>query len=94
MKEYRLLGWPELTADFQRTAHRRVLSDMSLRYVTLAQLADVSGLRKSELRSFLDMLDGRGLLDERDSSAPDSLIDSIGRFAWFRRSGNSTIDRR
>ena len=94
MKEYRLLGWPELTAEFQRTAHRRVLSDMSLRYMTLAQLADVSGLRKSELRSFIDMLDGRGLLDERDSSAPDSLIDSIVGFAWFRRSGNSTVDRR
>jgi hypothetical protein len=34
MKEYRLLAWPELSKEFQRTAHRRVLSDLSLRFMT------------------------------------------------------------
>jgi len=56
-----------------------------MRYLTLGQLADVSGLKKSELRSVLEMLDSRGVLDERDNSAPDSFLDSIGRMTWFRR---------
>ncbi|MGZ5266411.1 MAG: hypothetical protein ACXWCU_03730 [Caldimonas sp.] len=86
MKEYRLLAWPELSSEFQRTAHRRVLSDLSLRYMTAAQLVEVSGLKKGELRIFLGMLDARGLLDERDSTVPDSFFDSLGKLGWFRRS--------
>ena len=85
MKEYRLLAWPDITSEFRRTAHRRVLSDLSLRYMTLAQLVEVGGLKKGELKSFLSMLDGRGLLDERDSTAPDSFLNSIGKLGWFRR---------
>ena len=94
MKEYRLLAWPELPSEFQRTAHRRILSDMSARYMTFAQLGEVSGLKKGELRGFLAMLDGRGLLDERDGTAPDSFLDSIGKLGWFRRPGTPTHDRR
>lgn len=94
MKEYRLLAWPELTSEFQRTAHRRVLSDLSLRYMSSAQLIEVSGLKKGELKVFLSMLDARGLLDERDGTAPDSFLDSIGKLGWFRRPGSSTHDGR
>ena len=94
MKEYRLLAWPELPSEFQRTAHRRVLSDLSLRYMTSAQLMEGSGLKKGELKVFLAMLDGRGLLDERDGTAPDSFLDSIGKLGWFRRPGASTHDGR
>ena len=94
MKEYRLLAWPELPSEYQRTAHRRALSDLSLRYMTLAQLMEGSGLKKGELKVFLGMLDGRGLLDERDGTAPDSFLDSIGKLGWFRRPGTSTHDRR
>ena len=94
MKEYRLLAWPQLTSEFQRTAHRRVLSELSLRYMTSAQLIEASGLKKGELKSFLSMLDARGLLDERDGTAPDSFLDSIGKLGWFRRPGSSTHDRR
>jgi hypothetical protein len=85
MKEYRLLAWPELSSEFQRTAHRRVLSDLSLRYMTSAQIVEVSGLKKGELKVFLGMLDARGLLDERNSAAPDSFFDTIGKLGWFRR---------
>ena len=94
MKEYRLLAWPELPSEFQRTAHRRVLSDLSLRYMTSAQLMEGSGLKKGELKVFIAMLDGRGLLDERDGTAPDSFLDSIGKLGWFRRSGAPTHDGR
>ena len=94
MKEYRLLAWPELPSEFQRTAHRRILSDMSARYMTFAQLGEVSGLRKGDLKVFLALLDGRGLLDERDGTAPDSFLDSIGKLGWFRRPGATTHDGR
>ena len=85
MKEYRLVAWPELPPEFKRTGHRRVLSDMSLRHMSLAQLVEVSGLKKSDLKSLLELLDARGVLDERDSTAPDSFLDSIGRLGWLRR---------
>lgn len=85
MKEYRLLAWPDLPAEFKRTAHRRVLSDMSLRFMSIAQLCEVSGLKKGDLKSLLHLLDGRGVLDERDATAPDSFLDSIGRLGWLRR---------
>ena len=94
MKEYRLLAWPELPSEFQRTAHRRILSDMSARYMTFAQLGEVSGLRKGDLKVFLALLDARGLLDERDGTAPDSFFDSIGKLGWFRRPGTPTHDGR
>jgi hypothetical protein len=92
MKEYRLLAWPELPAEYQRTAHRRVLSDMSLRYLSLAQLAELSGLKKGELKSFLVLLDLRGVLDERDGTVPDSFFDSIGRLGWLRRTTVTSHD--
>lgn len=94
MKEYRLVAWPELPSEFKRTAHRRVLSDMSQRHMSIAQLAEVSGLKKSELKSLLEMLDTRGVLDERDSSAPDSFLDSLGRLGWLRRSAPATQEDR
>ena len=94
MKEYRLLAWPELPAEYRRTAHRRALSEMSQRFMSLAKLVEVSGLKKSEIKVFLSMLDARGLLDERDGTAPDSFFDSIGKLGWFRRPGSPTHDGR
>lgn len=94
MKEYRLLAWPELPAEFKRTAHRRVLSDMSLRYMSIAQLCDVSGLKKGDLKNLLQMLEARGVLDERDANAPDSFLDSIGRLSWLRRAAPATQEER
>ena len=85
MKEYRLLAWPELPAEYQRTAHRRALSEMSQRYMSLAKLVEVSGLKKSEMRNFVEMLDGRAVLAERDTTAPDSFLDSIRPLGWLRR---------
>ena len=87
MKEYRLLAWPDLPNAFQRTAHRRVLSDMSLRFMTLAQLGGVSGLRKGELRDLMNLLARRGLLDQRDCTAAASQpLEPVGRLGWWRRS--------
>ena len=94
MKEYRLLAWPELPAEYHRTAHRRALSEMSGRYMSLAQLAEVSGLRKTEVRTLVDMLDRRGFIAERGMSAPDSFFDSISPLGWLRRAIAESPNRR
>jgi hypothetical protein len=94
MKEYRLLAWPELPAEYRRTAHRRVLSEMSQRFVSVAKLIEISGLKKTELRAFLDMLEQRALLDDRDTVAPDSFLDSLRDLGWLRRAIGPSHDRR
>jgi hypothetical protein len=94
MKEYRLLAWPELPAEYRRTAHRRALSEMSQRFMSLAKLVEVSGLKKSEIRAFVEMLDGRAVIAERDTTAPDSFFDSISPLGWLRRAMNANHERR
>jgi hypothetical protein len=86
MKEFKLAAWPDLPPVYQRTAYRRMLSDMSQRYIALPKLAERSGLSRHEVRQFIEMLDARGVLAERDSSAPDSLFDSLRPIGgWIRR---------
>ena len=90
MKEYRLTAWPELAAPFHRTAYRRMLSDMSHRFVTPAQLVDTSGLKRHEVRAFIEMLEGRDLLVERESLATDSQFWSLRPLGgWLRRAISS-----
>lgn len=94
MKEYKLLAWPELPAPYRHTAHRRALTEMSLRYVSFAQLGEVSGIKKPQLRAFISFLDGRAVLAERDNAAPDSFLDSIKPLGWLRRSRSAGDHRR
>ncbi|HET9977412.1 MAG TPA: hypothetical protein VFQ20_08260 [Burkholderiaceae bacterium] len=85
MKEYKLAAWPELTAPYTRIAYRRMLSDMSHRYMSLSGLMLASGTTKIEVRQFLDMLAERGLLLERDGEV-DSIFDSFKPVSdWVRR---------
>lgn len=86
MKEFRLAAWPQLRAPFDCIAYRRILSDMSHRHVTLAQLATASGIRRQEVRQFIEMLDARGLIAQRDVSLPDSLFGSLRPLGgWLKR---------
>ena len=86
MKEYRLVAWAELPPPFHRTAYRRMLVDMSHRHMSLAQLAACSGIRRNEVKQFLEMLDAKGLLAERDLFASDSVFDSLRPLGgWIRR---------
>jgi hypothetical protein len=85
MKEYKLATWPDLPAPYNRTVYRRMLSDMSHRYMSPQQLIVSSGATKLEVRVFMQMLNERGLLREREGE-PDSIIDSLRPFSeWFRR---------
>ena len=94
MKEYRLLAWPELPAEYRRTAHRRILSEMSQRFVSVAKLVEISGLKKAELRAFIEMLDDRDVVTDRDTAAPDSFLDSLRPLGWLRRAIGPNHDRR
>jgi hypothetical protein len=82
MKEYKLAAWPELPAPFHRTVYRRMLSDMSHRYMTASALVMSSGAAKFEVRQFLHMLDDRGLLLDRECDN-DSILGPVGD--WFRK---------
>jgi hypothetical protein len=91
MKEYRLAAWPELAPPYHRTAYRRMLSDMSHRFVTLPQLSETSGLKRQEVRAFMSMLEARGLLVEREGVVePESLFGSLRPLGgWLRRAISS-----
>ncbi|MFT3955190.1 MAG: hypothetical protein QM722_12600 [Piscinibacter sp.] len=85
MKEYRLSAWPELSASYERTAYRRMLSDMSQRYVTLAQLRMRSGLARHEVVEFISLLADRGLVLERDAVRLPLPISLAPLGHWLRR---------
>lgn len=86
MKEYRLVAWPQLRAPFDRIAYRRMLSDMSHRHMTLAQLVECSGIRRHEVRTFIDMLESRQLIATREAPIADSLFGSLRPLGgWLRR---------
>lgn len=85
MKEYRLAAWPDLDALHDRIAYRRMLSDMSQRYVSRAQLAACSGLSRNEVGRFLSLLESRGLIAQRESGH-EPMFGSLRPFgAWLRR---------
>ena len=85
MKEYKLTAWPDLPAPYHRIVYRRMLSDMSHRHMSVAQLVQSSGAHKLDVRMFIQMLDERGLLHERGGE-PDSIFDSLRPLgAWFMR---------
>jgi hypothetical protein len=86
MKEFKLTAWPDLHAPYQRIAYRRMLSDMSHRFVTAQQLCESSGATKLEVRVFLQMLSERGLLREREHEETAGLLGPIS--GWLRRTIN------
>jgi predicted ArsR family transcriptional regulator len=78
-----------------RIAYRRMLSDMSHRHVTLAQLGESSGVRRQEVRAFIEMLEADGLLVQREAPAADSFFDTLRPLGgWFRRTRSAEPARR
>jgi hypothetical protein len=88
MKEYKLSAWPDLPSSFHRTSYRRMLSDMSHRFVTVQQLMTTSGASRLEVRAFLQMLADRGLLCERE--APRTPLSGFS--GWLRRTFQSETE--
>ncbi len=60
----------------------------------VAQLAEVSGLKKPEVRAFVAMLDDKALIGERDGTAPDSELPAPSAWSWLRRAIQVSSDRR
>lgn len=87
MKEYRLVGWPELTSARNRTAYRRLLTEMSQRHVPLEHLVSHSGLARQEVSRLLDELIARGMVNCRDFDRPDTGGLLLAR--WLRRAMKS-----
>lgn len=86
MKEFKLVSWPELPSEFQRTAHRRALSNLSQRFMSAQRLATCSGLAKAEVRGLLDELQHRGALVERERALSESVLSSLEPVrGWLRR---------
>ena len=87
MKAYRLTAWPDASVTLQSIGYRRVLSDMSQRHMTIADLAARSGLSRADLRQFIGTLAGHGLLDEREvEDRRDSVFGTLFPFGgWLRR---------
>jgi hypothetical protein len=85
MKEYKLAAWPELPATYHRTVYRRMLSDLSHRYMSMSSLVLSSGATKPEVRQFLQMLEGKGVLVDREDDS-DSFFDTTIRPVgdWLR----------
>lgn len=83
MKQFKLTAWPELPTPYHRITYRRMLSDMSHRYVTVQQLCDSSGATKLEVRVFLQMLSDRGLVREREQQDENGVLGPLS--GWLRR---------
>ena len=92
MKNYRLLAWPQLRPPFDRIAYRRMLSDLSHRDMTVGQLVQCSGLRRHEVRAFLDMLDNRQLIVQRNAEVSPSKFGPLG--TWLRQALDASTTKR
>jgi hypothetical protein len=91
MKEYRLATWPELRPPHDRTAYRRMVSDMSHRHMTVWQLVEASGLRRLEVQNFVEVLQARGVLAERERPGPGWTGALRFMRAWLRRTWAATV---
>ena len=88
MKTYRLVSWPDLPAEFQRTAFRRACTELSMRAASIERLMAASGLKRPELVALLEQLESEELLVEDGSD--DVAATAPGWFDRLRRSATSS----
>jgi hypothetical protein len=89
MKEYRLTAWADPKAPYLGTSYRRILTDLSHRYMSVQQLVSSSGAKKQDIEGFLVSLSHRGLLMERELFLSDRVLDSVSPIGnWVRRKLN------
>ncbi len=91
MKEYRLAAWPDLRPPHDRTAYRRMVSDMSHRHMTVWQLVEASGLRRLEVQNFVEILQARGVLAQRERTGPGWTNALQPLRVWIRRAWAATV---
>ena len=65
MKQYKLTAWPDLAPRFQKTTMRRVVSELSQRFVSVRDLARSSGASAREVEELIVKLEKDGMLMTR-----------------------------
>lgn len=70
MKEFKLLGWPELPSSYAEVSYTRALNELSQRFVSEEELHRVTGIPVPEVRALLKFLATEDLLDGRETAAP------------------------
>jgi hypothetical protein len=78
MKQYKLTAWPDLPPKLQKTTCRRVVSELSQRFVSARDLARSSGASAREIDELVEWLRSQGLLMMRD--APQAVKAGGGRW--------------
>jgi len=80
MKQYKLTAWPDLPPRFQKTTMRRVVSELSQRFVSVRDLARSSGASVRDIEELVARLEQDGMLMTR--AMPQSATQSGG--AWHQ----------
>ena len=83
MKEFKLISWPDLPAEFRRTAFRRLLSEMSQRHLSEATMSKRDGVKAAEVRALLQLLASRHVLDVRETNSRRGWRPMLA--GWLRR---------
>jgi hypothetical protein len=67
MKQYKLTAWPDLPPRYRSTAMRRVVSELTQRFVTARDLSRKSGASTREVEDLLSTLTKNGVLMSREA---------------------------
>ena len=81
MKQYKLTAWPELPPQFQKTTMRRVVSELSQRFVSVRDLARSSGASARDVEELIAKLEKDGMLMTR--AMPQSVSQSGAWQQWW-----------
>ena len=81
MKQYKLTAWPDLSPRFQKTTMRRVVSELSQRFVSVRDLARSSGATARDVQELLSTLEKDGMLMTR--IAPQTASQSNAWREWW-----------
>ena len=81
MKQYKITAWPELSPRFQNTTMRRVVSELSQRFVSVRDVARSSGASARDVEELLARLDKDGMLMTR--ATPQSVGQSSAWHQWW-----------
>ena len=80
MKQYKLTAWPDLPPRYRSTAMRRVVSELTQRFVTPRDLARKSGASTREIEELLSKLTKDGVVMSRE--APRTLRPQTSWREW------------
>jgi len=81
MKQYKLTAWPDLTPRFHTTAMRRVVSELSQRFVSVRDLARTCGAPVRDIEELIAKLERDGMIMAR--AMPQTVSQSSAWQQWW-----------